>query len=299
MVNSKLFDGIVIFTQVIQNGSFSATAEKTGHSTSHISKTITKLEARLGLRLINRTTRSIGLTPEGKVFYQQCEQMIEDATQALEGLNLGNSKPKGLLKVSCPVAFGETYLQPILSNYLSQYPDVKLELDFNDRKVNVIEDGFDLAIRATNQLAESSLICRKIHTSKAYVVASKAYLKRFGRPRSPQDLINHQCICYSNLKAPNRWEFVDTNNNKSQVDVEQTILCNSSQVELQMVLDGHGICRLPAFCMEAELARDNLEILFADYVTPEINVYVIYPSKKHLSPKVRSFIDLLVAQLPD
>jgi len=295
--NTKLFDGVVIFSQVVNSGGFSAAAEVSGHSTSYISKEVNKLEARLGIRLLNRTTRSISLTPEGKIYFQQCQQMIIDAEQALGTLSEGNVTPRGLLKISCPVDFGLGYLQPVLSKFVTKYPKVTLDLDLNDRKVDVVQDGFDIAIRATNQLEESSLICRKIYSCKSYVIATPEYLNKHGRPITPEQLKRHSCICYSNMKTPNIWLFKDNLGKEEQVEVPQTILCNSAQMKVSMLLDHHGICRLPEFTMEKELASHKLEVLFQNYQATDINVYAVYPSRKHLSPKIRLFIDLLVEQL--
>ena len=297
-VNTKLFDGVVIFTQVVNSGGFSAAAQLTGHSTSYISKEINKLEERLGVRLLNRTTRSIGLTPEGRGYFAQCQQMVLDAEQALGELSQRHVEPQGTLKISCPVSFGIGYLQPVLSSYLKRYPQVTLDLDLNDRRVDVVQDGFDIAIRATAQLQESSLIYRKIYTSKGYTVATKKYLALHGTPTKPEQLSQHACICYANHKMPSRWSFQSQAGKEFQVDVRQSILCNSSEMELAMVLDDQGICRLPAFAMQQALKDNRVEILFPDYVSKDINVYVVYASRKHLSPKIRALIDLLVENIP-
>jgi len=295
---TNLFDGVVIFTQVVNCGSFSAAAELAGHSNSYISKEINKLEARLSVRLLNRTTRSLSLTPEGKIYFEQCQQMVLDAQDALALLNQSNIQPKGSFKISCPVAFAQGYLQGILFEYMQLYPEVQLELDMNDRRVDLIQGGFDLVIRATDQLEESSLICRKIYSCKAYTVASRDYLQRFGRPSKPEQLVEHQCICYSNLKNPNRWHYISQEKKDVFVDVPCKVLCNSAHMELAMVLDGHGICRLPEFAMEQEIKLGKLELLFSNYLASDINVYVVYPSRQHLSPKVRCFIDLLTQRMP-
>ncbi|MDP2561172.1 LysR family transcriptional regulator [Psychrobium sp. 1_MG-2023] len=295
--DTKLFDGVVIFTKVIQHQTFSAAAEATGHSTSYISKEINKLEARLGVRLLNRTTRTLSLTPEGESYYNQCQQLVFDAAHAVSNLNLGRVEPKGLLKVSCPTSFGHSHLQPILSEYLRLYPEVSLELDFNDRKVDLIEEGYDLAIRAAMSLEDSSLICKKIRDYRGYTVASPQYLEYNGRPRTPYELIKHRCMGYSNHKQPNRWVFENQEDKKVEVDVPLSILCNSAEVSLAMVLDGHGICRLPEFYMEQQLANGEVEVLFEEYHAQVISVYALYPSRKHLSPKVKCFIELLLERL--
>jgi DNA-binding transcriptional LysR family regulator len=294
---TNLFDGVVIFTQVVNSGSFSAAAELMGHSNSYISKEINKLETRLSVRLLNRTTRSLSLTPEGKVYFEQCQQMVFDAQDAQALLNQNNLEPKGIFKISCPVDFAQGYLKETLSEYMALYPDIQLELDLNDRHVDLIQDGFDMVIRATAQLEESSLICRKIYTSKIYTVASKGYLQRYGKPIKPEQLSAHKCICYSNLKQPNKWLYKETSGKSISVDVQSRILCNNSQMELAMVLADQGICRLPGFTLKSAMKEDKLEVLFSDYYEQEVNVYAVYPSRKHLSPKVRCFIDLLLDKL--
>lgn len=296
--DSKLFDGMVVFTQVVECGSFSGAAIATGHSNSYISKVLNKLEARVGVRLLNRTTRSISLTPEGQAYFEQCQQLVLDAHDAVALLKQSHIDPKGLLKISCPTSFAESHLQDVVSEFMHQYPEVNLVLDLNDRHVDLVQDGFDLVIRATEQLAESSLVCRKIYSCKAYTVASHDYLKRFGRPQLPEQLSKHQCLCYSNLKQANKWSYTHSDGKDSNVEVKAKLLCNSASMELAMVLAGHGICRLPEFAMEKALQDKKLSILLNEYIAPTIDVYAIYPSRKHLSPKVRCFIDLLVERMP-
>ncbi|MFC1520622.1 LysR family transcriptional regulator [Pseudomonadota bacterium] len=296
--DTKLFDGVVIFTQVIELGSFSLAAEKTGHSTSYVSKTVTKLEQRLHTRLLHRSTRSLSLTAEGKLFYQQCQQMVADAQAAINMIDSSLMTPNGTLKISCPVTFGLQYLQPILSLYMRMYPEVKLDIDFNDRHVDLVQEGYDLAIRATGQLTDSSLICKRIGQFHAHVVATPQYLATHGTPQVPSELTEHQCICYSNLKQPDRWLFEHADGRSETVTVAQVIGCNNADMELAMVLDHHGICRLPSFYLTAALEKQQLSILFEDYIQPQIDIYAVYPSRKHLSPKVRRFIDLLVEHMP-
>ncbi|MBU2892708.1 LysR family transcriptional regulator [Colwellia sp. D2M02] len=295
---TQLFDGVVIFTQVVNSGSFVSAATATGHSNSYISKEINKLESRLGVRLLNRTTRSISLTPEGRVYFEQCQQLVLDAQGAMATLNQSQLTPRGTLKISCPISFSQEHLHNIISDYMRLYPEVDLVLDLNDRQVDLIQDGFDLVIRATDKLAESSLVSRRIYRCKSYTVASKAYLAKAGWPTRPEQLVEHQCICYSNLTAPNRWHYQNKSGDDIYVDVHCKLLCNSAGMELAMVLADKGICRLPEFAMAQAMKNKELEVLFEDYPAPIINVYAIYPSRKHLSPKVRSFIDLLVKNMP-
>ena len=297
--DTKIFDGMVIFAQVIESGSLSAAALSTGHSNSYISKTLNKLETRVGVRLLNRTTRSISLTPEGQLYYEQCQQLISDATHATSLLTQNNVNPSGILKISCPTSFAENYLQDMISEFMHHYPEVSLVLDINDRHVDLIQDGFDLVIRATDKLAESSLVSRKIYSCKAYTVASHTYLENNGKPTTAEQLNAHACICYSNLKQPTKWRYQHIDSGETDVEVSAKVLCNSASMELAMVLADLGICRLPTFTMDKALNENKLVILLDDYIAPIINVYAVYPSRKHLSPKVRSFIDFLVDRMPE
>ncbi len=295
--NSQLFDGIYIFYQVVRCGSFTACANYTGHSTSYISKEINKLEQRLAVRLLNRTTRSISLTPEGEVFFEQSQLLIENAEHAQGLLTSKQDSPHGLLKISCPVDFGLNYLKPIIDEYLNSYPDVSLDLDLNDRHVDVIQEGIDIAIRATAALDDSSLISRKIFQSNSYTLASKQYIQRFGKPKQPQDLSKHACICYKNHKTPTKWQYITANNETLNVDVNKRILSNNAQMQLSLAQAGHGICVLPKFCLGKDFDDTQLVALFEDYQSPKIDVFAVYPSRKYVSAKVRCLIDLLVQHL--
>ncbi|KAE8177155.1 LysR family transcriptional regulator [Photobacterium carnosum] len=293
MTNNKLFDGIVVFVQVIKSGGFGAAAEVLGHSNSYISKEINKLESRLGVRLLNRTTRSVALTPEGDVYYQECLQLVMDAEQALGLMSQNSLNPKGLLKISCPVWLGSQYLQQVFSEYLTLYPDMQLDIDLSDKTVDVVADGYDLVIRASATLAESSLICKRLFSCNIHTVASPEYLRQHGFPKHPSELQHHYCLCYSNLKHADRWQYTDAENKVFNVDVQQKLRCNNTPMTVAMAVDGMGICHVPTFYIESQLQRGELTILFPEFDKTLVNVYVVYPSRKHLSAKVRRFIDLL------
>ncbi|OBU22969.1 LysR family transcriptional regulator [Photobacterium aquimaris] len=297
MTNNKLFDGIIIFAQVVKSGGFSAAAEVLGYSNSHISKEINKLEARLGVRLLNRTTRSLALTPEGEAYYQECTQLIIDAEQALGLISQDNLNPRGTLKISCPVWLGTTYLQQIFSDYLALYPDMQLDIDLNDKTVDVVADGYDLAIRASVALTESSIICKRLFSSPICTVAAPSYLQKYGVPKHPSELIHHQCLCYSNLKKSNQWQYTAVDDKPFNVDVQQKLRCNSVPMMVAMAVCGVGICHIPKFYIESEVENGELVALLPEYDRTLVNVYVVYPSRKHLSAKVRRFIELLECKI--
>ncbi|WP_318447080.1 LysR family transcriptional regulator [Photobacterium leiognathi] len=293
MTNNQLFDGIALFVQVVKSGGFGAAAQAMGHSNSYVSKEIVKLENRLGVRLLNRTTRSISLTPEGKSYYQECLQLISDAEQAVAHITQSTVAPKGTLKISCPVWFGKHYLKDVFSAYLTRYPDVMIDLDMSDKAIDVIGDGYDLVIRASAKLDESSLICKRIYSSRICTVASPEYIAKHGRPIHPTELSSHHCFCYSNLKKSNIWDYMDKAGNQTSVDVHQRIRSNNTEMSLALVCNGDGIIRLPEFYIEQQIKTGELILLFEDYVFPMVDVYALYPTRKHLASKVRCFLDLI------
>lgn len=293
MTNNNLFDGITIFVAVLKHGSFVSAAEALGHSNSHVSKEIAKLETRLGVRLLNRTTRSISLTPEGELYYKQCLQLVSDAENAFNLVTQSDDCPRGTLKISCPIGFGLSHIQAVISDYIKRYPNVNLEWDMSDKRIDIIGEGFDLAIRAAPSLDESSLICKRVYACPMYLVAAPSYIAAHGRPYHPSELVKHNCITYSNLKNPGHWQFTDKHGQTISVDIKQRVRCNSGLGEVALLKNGVGISIIPAFYIEQALADGELEILLPEYTHPEVNVYVIYPSRKHVSPKVRRFIDMI------
>lgn len=299
MYKSQLLDGIVVFVEVIKQGSFTNAAASTGHSTSFISKEVNKLEDRLGVRLLQRTTRTLKLTPEGEVFYENCTQIIEDAKQAMEQVTGHLREPQGSLKVSSPIGFGLSRLKPLLGKFAELYPKVQLQLDLSDRKVDLVEEGVDIAIRASSHLDDSSLISRKLMKSNGVVLASPEYLAKHGVPRDPEELINHRAITYSLSKQPNLWEFEGKEGENIAINVDSIMQTNSPEMEMQMCKSGLGIVRLPDFHLEQELVQGSLVELFPDYPKYQLDIHLVYPSRKHLAAKVRVFIDFLFDELGD
>ena len=295
--NATLLDGIVVFTEVIIAGSFTKAADKTGHSTSYISKEINRLEARLGVRLINRTTRSISLTPEGEAYYHRCQQIIDDAEQAEALINQQLLEPKGTIKVSCPVSFGFSHLRPVFSKFLQQYPKVNLELDMTGRTVDVVAEGIDVAIRTAVELEDSSLISRTLFSSYGVTVASPKYLSEYGTPQNPNELTNHKTITYSYIKVPNIWHYRSSQGEEISVQLESRVVTNSPEMELELALSGLGITRMPKFFLSHKIETGELVQLFEDYEKTPINVHLVYASRQHMSVKVRCFIDFLVNEL--
>jgi DNA-binding transcriptional LysR family regulator len=295
--DSLLLDGMVIFTEVVNSGSFTQAASNSGHSTSYISKEINKLEARLGVRLMQRTTRSLKLTAEGEVYFQHCQQIIDDAEQAQSIVSGAQAEPQGTLRISCPTSFTMARLQHIFSDFITQHPKINLEIDLSNHKVDLIAERFDIAIRASRQLDDSSLISRTIYSTDDVVVAAPSYLQHFGTPTTVMELENHSAITYSNSKQPDVWSFINPQGETETIKVSSRIQTNSSELEISLCIAGHGVMLMPRFNLKGEIERGELVELLTEYQRPEISVYVVYPSRKHMSAKVRSFIDFTCAEL--
>jgi DNA-binding transcriptional LysR family regulator len=293
--NKDFLDGITVFVRVVETGGFTTTAELLGHSTSYISKEITRLEKRLGVRLLNRSTRKMSLTDMGRSYFERCSRIIVDAEEAEQSISSQHSKPTGTLRVTSPVSFGHLPLNAKLPLFLEMYPDVKIELNFNERMIDIVDEGFDVAIRA-GTLKDSSLVHRKIMKSGGVTVASPDYLGRRGRPLSPQDLANHECISFSNKQAPTHWEFSSENDDVIRVTISPKVITNDAELELSLAVAGVGITRLPSFCCEEEIREGKLEVLLKEYARTDFGVYAVYPHRVHLSTKVRVFVDFLVDQ---
>jgi len=292
MINRKdALEGLTIFVQVIESGSFSAAATELGHAVSHISKSMTKLEQRLGARLLNRTTRSLSLTDVGQVYFEKAKQIVNDAREAEQSIHTLQESPSGRLKISLPNSFGQSHLQPVIRDYMLRYPQVKLQIDFSSRLVDLIGEGFDLCVRM-GQLKSSNLFSRKLLDFNFYTVASPNYLDQQGIPNTPQDLKQHQAIKYMYNQVPITWDFCSPDGDLMHVEVANKVECNNLPMLKTLALAGVGITRLPSYDCEAEIQRGELVRLLADYDMPNQCAYMVYPHRLHLSAKVRAFVDL-------
>lgn len=288
----NLLDGMAVFVGVVNTGSFTAAAQALGHSTSYVSKEITRLENRLGSRLLNRTTRTISLTDAGRAYYERSSQIVIDAENAERSISQLQEKPSGLLRINAPGSFGSNYLLDVLPQFMHRYPEVKLEVEFNDRLIDVVAEGYDVVIRV-GEIKDSNLVARKFTSSRAVVVASPDYIKRKGCPKLAEDLVHHDCIAYSLLPTPTQWSF-HKEGIRTNVTVDPRAMCNSAEIEVAMVTQGIGITRLPLFTCEQEVASGDLQIILEDYDQIKYDVYAVYPHRQYLTAKVRAFVDFVV-----
>jgi DNA-binding transcriptional LysR family regulator len=292
IANIDLLDGVAVFVGIIDAGSFTAAARALGHSTSYVSKEITRLEKRLGSRLLNRTTRTISLTDAGRAYYERCRQIVIDAENAERSINQLQESPSGLLRINAPVSFGSKYLLDVLSQFMHRYPEVNMEVEFNDRLIDVVAEGYDVVIRV-GEIKDSNLVARKFTSSRGVVVVSPDYIKRKGCPTCAEDLTQHDCIAYSLLPTPTQWDFYKEGV-RSSVTVDPRVMCNSAAIEVAMVVQGIGITRLPLFTCEQEVASGALQIILEDYDQIILDVYAVYPHRQYLTAKVRAFVDFVV-----
>jgi DNA-binding transcriptional LysR family regulator len=280
---------MLVFARVVQSGSFTAAAAELGMPKSTVSRKVTELEERLKSRLLQRTTRKLSLTDVGRTYYEYCARIVAEVEDAERAVSSLQATPRGLLRVTAPVNAG--YLAPIISDYLKRHAEVRLELFCTARSVDLVEERFDLAIRA-GALAESTLIARSLGNVTWFLVATPAYLKKHGRPRSPEDLSKHPAIVFGN--GPTVPELRLGKGDRSvQVSRTPRLLVTDMEILLEITTAGLGIALLPAFLCLAALRAGRLEQVLRDWRAPATPVHVVYPSSRYVSAKVKSFVDFL------
>lgn len=289
--NHDSLEGLSIFVQVIESKSFSGAANELGHAVSHISKTVSRLEERLGVRLIQRTTRSLSLTEAGKGFYEKVRQIVQEAKDAELSLTQLNHEPAGRLKISLPNSFGQSHLQPLISQYALAYPAVQLQLDFSSRLVDLVAEGFDLAIRM-GQLKDSNMISRPLMDYSFYTLATPAFLARFATPSHPYDLKDFPAIKYIYNQVPLTWDYYTKEGKRFHVELENRVECNNLPLLKTLLLADVGIARLPSFICEEEIASGQLIRLLTEFDGPKQFATLVYPNKKHLTSNVQHFIKM-------
>jgi len=280
-----------LFVEVASRGSFTAAAEKTGLSRAQLSKSVMQLESFLGARLLNRTTRKISLTETGQIYFERCVSILQEVEEADSVAREMTDNPSGNLLLAAPTSFGVLHLQDLIPQYLKKYPNVQISLSLNDRFVDVIAEGFDLVIRIA-QLADSSLISRRIAPCKRVFCASPDYLNNFGTPKVPQDLAIHRCLIYSNELKPDNWELHGPEGIES-VRTNGPFCSDNGDLLRSAAVAGLGVTLLPTFIVGADLMAGRLRQVLSEYCPPEIAIYAVFPSRKYLSIKVRSFIEFL------
>lgn len=283
-----------MFVRVVSAKSFSAAARQLGVSKSVVSKAVAELEDRLRAQLLNRTTRQMSLTEVGQAYYERCISILEQVSETEQLVTSGSRCPRGLLRVSAPMTFSVLNLGWPLSDFMEQYPELSLELTLNDRVVDIVEEGFDLAIRISRRLKDSNLIAVKLSSSRTVTCASPKYLEQFGEPKHPRDLLQHHCLRYSNLGPAQEWSFRDPETGSPiQVAVSGRIIANNGEVLRAAAMKGDGIIAGPSFLAAEEIRQGRLVPILKDYAAPPFNIYAVYPPNRHVSAKVRRLVEFL------
>lgn len=287
-------DDMMAFIKVVEARSFTAAGARLGLSKSVVSRRIAELEDRLGARLLNRTTRKLSLTEIGQAFYERCARIVADVEEAERAVGDLHGAPRGRLRVNAPVSFGRLHLAAAIVAFIERYPAIEIDVDLNDRYVDLLEDGYDLAVRV-GRLRDSSLVARKLAPSRRAVVASPDYLERYGTPQTPADLAQHNCLLYTNIPTAEQWQFADGDGAYS-VKVSGRMRANNGDLACAAAVAGLGIAVLPTFLCGAALGAGDLTALNLPLKTTETGVYAVYPQNRHLSSKVRAFVDFLAAR---
>ncbi|MES2261853.1 MAG: LysR family transcriptional regulator [Pseudomonadota bacterium] len=277
--------------RVVELGSFTAAAEALGVSHTAVSRQVRQLETRLGAQLLNRTTRRFALTAAGKQYYEASRQILDALDDADRAVGQHQARPSGSLRINAPMAFGTMELATWLPQFIAMYPELKIDLVCNDRIVDLIEDGFDVALRLTRDLPDSTLIAKRLAGNSVLLVASPDYLARHGAPQTPDDLLQHNCLAYTQVARPHEWHFNGPDGVRHSVTVRGNLQANTGIALRTAALAGLGIAIASSFIVHDELRRGALVPVLPGYTQRPRELYVLYPQNRHLSPKVRVFVD--------
>ena len=287
-------DSMGVFAKVVAKQSFSGAARELRLSQAVVSKHVRALEDWLGAQLLNRTTRRLNLTEIGALVYEHCERILDEIDEVQQSTSALQTAPRGVLHLAAPVSFGITQLGPALADYLARYPDVVVDVRLDDRLVDLVEEGFDLALRV-GALKDSSLIARRLAPVHFVLCASPGYVKQYGAPRKPDDLSNHRCLFYSMRAIPGEWCFVGQEGEVA-FRISGRFRSNNGNMLYAAMLAGAGIGYVPTFVAGRDLAEGRVVSLMPDYRPVESELSAVYPPAKHPSAKVRSLIDFLAAR---
>lgn len=296
MLRGNLND-ILVFMAIVDAGSFVGGGQAMGLTRSAAGKSVSRLEDRLGVRLLNRTTRTLALTDEGRGFYDhglKILALVDDAESSLKGQG---GKPRGLLRLTVPDAFGRRVVLPLLGKYLKAWPDVQIEVNFTDRPTDLIEEGFDLAVRVGTITTDSRLMSRVIAKYKVKLCASPAYIAKHGQPHDVDSLSDHDCLIFSSRARKHNWSFRDRERVWKKGQGRNRLRMDSGEAIRDAAIAGLGIAYLPEFLIASDLASGRLCQVLPEVEIEERKIVAMYPTKRFLEPRVRHFIDLLVQEL--
>lgn len=288
------------FAAVVEQGGFSAAGRALGLPKSRLSKRVAQLEERLGVRLLQRTTRRFVVTEAGQRFYAHCRAMLEEAQAAQDAVDALASDPRGVVRMSCPVSLAQTVLAPLLPEFLARFPRVEVRLLVSDHRVDLIGEGFDIAIRVRSRLdADATLVARPFGRSTVLPVASPALLDAHGRPRRPDELARLPALSMYEHDASQVWSLVDGEGVDAEVAMTARLVCGDFTVLLDAARQGLGVALLPEYVSAPAIARGELEVVLSGWSAPHGIMHFVYPSRRGLLPGVRALVDFLAERLPE
>lgn len=285
------WEGMCEFVSVAEQGSFTRAAKQLALSVAHISRQVTRLEARLGTQLLYRTTRQVTLTETGQLYLQHCRQLLEGLAVAEQALSQHLAQPQGSLKITAPLAYGESHIAPLVTRFGRQYPALEINLQLSNQVLDLVHEGYDLAIRI-GHLPDSSLVARRLASRRQYICASPAYLASHGIPNTLAELEQHNCLLGSN----DAWH-VQEQGRRRLLRVHGKLRCNNGHVLADAALQGVGIVQLPDYYVARHLQSGALVALLSAYQEADEGIWALYPANRQLSPKVRMLVDFLAANL--
>jgi DNA-binding transcriptional LysR family regulator len=284
------------FAQVAEHRSFTVAAERLDISRGMVTRQVAQLEDHLGARLLNRTTRRVNLTEAGSAYFERCTQLLADLVEAEAVASSHVAEARGTLRVTCALAFGVRYVAPLVGDYMQQQPRLAVDLSFNDRTVDIVEEGYDLAIRI-GALASSSLSARRLASTRMVVCAAPAYWQAHGKPSAPEDLAKHDALHYVYSSTSDEWRFTGPDGEARNVRIRHRLRANNGEALLRAAASGLGVVQLPAFLVHEAIATGELEPALDDFCQAELGIHAVYPARRLLAAKVRPFVDYLAASL--
>jgi len=283
---------MTVFAKVVEQGSFARAAERMSISASACSRHVAELEAHLGSRLLNRTTRRLSLTESGQGFYERCVQLLADLQDAELAAGESAARPRGTIRLTTSINFGVRHVSPAIGAFLVKYPEVKFDVSLSDRIVDLVEEGYDLAIRIGAAGGET-VVARKLGEARMVACASPAYLKAHGAPKTPEDLARHRCLTYEYMPVRNVWPFRGKDGRDHAIRVAGPLHSNNGDLLAAAAVAGVGIAYEPEFILGPDLKAGRLVPILSSYTAPLGPIYAVYPSRRYLSAKVRAFVDFL------
>ncbi|EGR2607968.1 LysR family transcriptional regulator [Vibrio alginolyticus] len=280
-----------VYIRVIQTGSFSAAAREQNTSQATVSKKVAALEDKLGVKLITRTSRELSLTQAGQEYYEHCKNIVQEIDEVEASVRSQVSSPKGLLRIAAAAPLSRLLLAPLLAEFLYAYPDIEVDMVIDERHIDLVSEGIDVAIRA-KKLEDSSLIARPLFNNPLLLVASPSYLKKYGAPTQPIELKTHNCIVYTFNRSLNNWHFMDHDQDIS-VPVRGAFRSNSGETNLEMALAGLGITQLPIWMVDKHLESGELVRVLKEFPSDSVPINAIYPHSRHVPLKVRCFVSFI------